>query len=98
MSDRTRTPLRGIPARLATERPRRVSEEHGWDRFEQAVFEKLESLEESIGGIAGRLTVIEDQRIAEGAERKVHEKIWGWVLGVAAALAIAAILALAGRS
>lgn len=105
MSERTRTPLRGIPTRRAMTsdpRPRRVSEEHGWNRFEQALIELVEGtkedvrqVSEAVGQLAVRLTVIEDHRLKEEGAEAVQKKIWGWVLGIVAVLVTAGIIALA---
>lgn len=97
MTDRIRTPLRGVPIRrAATEgRARRPSEEHGWSHFEQTVLRSLEKLDDGIVDLGVRVTKIEDHRLTEAGARSVRETIWRWVLGILAALVIAGVVALA---
>lgn len=95
MSDRGRTPIRGVPFRLPTEgRARRPSQEHGWSHFEQTVLEGLESLSDAVRDLDARVSAIVLARATEAGAAAERAKTWRWVLGVLAALVVACLAAL----
>lgn len=100
--DRRRTQPRGIPLRrlnTETPRPRRPSEEHGWDRFQQTVLQALEGLSDAVTQLADdarafgdRVVTLEKAREREDGAKAVTGKVWNWVLGIIAVLLAALLL------